>query len=98
MWEHVKGLKDKAEFLTTQTRRGIVIQTRNGSTADHHLAAVRLIEAGDQIEQRRFADAGAPNDRNECAGRERETQIGDHDPTAAVLLARPAALGRGYPT
>ena len=98
MRQHVKRLKDKAEFLPAQTRRGIVVETRHGMAADDHIAAVRLIEPGDQIEQRRFADTGVAHDRDELAGLECEVEICEHDAACAVSLAKPAALERGNDT
>jgi hypothetical protein len=74
MRQHVEGLEDEAHARAPQFGGGIVIEAGHGDAIDHdgRLArrGIRRIEAGDEIEQRRFADAGIAHDGDEFAGLE----------------------------
>jgi hypothetical protein len=81
--QHVEGLEDEAHAAAAQPGGGIVVQSGHRHAVDHDLAAVRRIEAGDQVEKGGFADAGFPHHGVEFAGREAVREMGQHG-TAAV--------------
>ena len=58
----MKGLKHEADGAAAQQRDGVVVQSREIHAVEQHAAGVGAIEAGQQIEQRRFADAGFAHD------------------------------------
>ena len=92
MGQHVKRLEHEPQFLPTQPRGGIVIQRRNRATVDDHVAAIGVVKAGDQVEQRGFADARIAHDRDKFPGQQREIELREHDAAMAVLLAQSAAF------
>src|SRR5207249_10738505 len=55
---------------------------------DADAASPRLVEPGDEIEQRRLAGAGRPHQRREAARRNIETQVGEDVDLLGVTLER----------
>ncbi len=55
-------LEDKSDRASTQQGDGIIVQCRKVDAIEQHTAGVGFIEAGQQIEQRRLADAGLAHD------------------------------------
>ncbi len=55
-------LEDKSDGAATQQGDGVIIQCREVDAIKQHSAGVGFIEAGQQIEQCRLADAGLAHD------------------------------------
>ncbi len=65
--QQVIALEDKAEMLAPQRRQRIVIQRGNRPAGNAVFAGARLIQAAENVHQRRFAGAGLPDDGDELA-------------------------------
>ena len=80
LWLSARSRRDKAR-PSVKSAAGVG-QIRNNDFTEPDLAAVGLIEAGDQMQQRAFAAAGFPGQRHALAGRDvkidaAQKQIGD---------------------
>ena len=62
--QNMKGLKDKADHAAPQQCGRVVIQGSEVDALEQHAAAIGSIESGQQIEQRRLADAGLAHHGN----------------------------------
>jgi len=60
--QNMEGLEDKADGTAPQQRRGVVVQRGKIDAFENHASAIGCIEARQQIEQRRLADAGLAHD------------------------------------
>ena len=69
MGQHVKGLEDEAQLVPAQTGQRVFIEPGVGAAVEGQRAAVGPVEAGDEVEQRGFADAGLTDDGHVFAGR-----------------------------
>src|ERR1700689_1640744 len=61
--QNMKGLKHKADGAPAQQRYLVIAQGSEVDALEQHAAAVGSIESGQQIEQRRLADAGLTHHR-----------------------------------
>ena len=55
--QHVECLEDEAIVVAPQERERVVVQARELMLVEENLPGIDRLEAGDDIEQRRFADA-----------------------------------------
>ena len=91
MRQQVKSLEHEAHALAAQQRARGVIERGEVDAVEHDRARVRHVESRDQVEQRRFADAGLAHDRDELAA------VDESSETVAQDLARAhAAVGFRY--
>ena len=71
----MKGLKHKTDAAAPQQRDGVIVEGRQiGRPRAHTRPVSGLIETGEQIEQRRLADAGLAHDGKILAGLEFEIE------------------------
>ncbi len=66
-WNQVKRLKDEAEDLIANRRQLVLGQVRDIQVIDANTPCGRLIEAGEDAQQRRFAAAAAAHDHDKLA-------------------------------
>ena len=64
----MERLEHEADALAAQHGQRVVVQRREVDAVDDDRAGVGALEAGDQVEQRRLADARLADDRDELAG------------------------------
>src|SRR5476649_1250029 len=95
MRQDVKCLEDEAELLPPKASGGVIVETRNYCTVDQHFTAVGLIEARDQVQQRRLADARIAHDRDELPRIECEVEVCQQHAACAVRLAQAATFECG---
>lgn len=67
MGQDVEGLKHEAVVAAPQARHRVVVQPLDRRGADPDAATVDRLQAGDAVEQRRFAYARLTDDRNALA-------------------------------
>src|SRR5699024_7765216 len=63
-----EGLEDERDPVAAQERLAVVVEPGDVDVVDVHAAPVGAVEAADEIEQRRLARAGAPDERDELTG------------------------------
>ena len=68
MRQHVKRLEDEAELVAPQARQRILVEPRVVAPVERQPPAVGPVEAGDEVEQRRLADARLADDGDVLAG------------------------------
>ena len=95
MRQDVEGLEHEAELLPAQARGGVVGEARDGCAVDQDVAAVGAFESGDQVEERRLADARVAHDRDEFARAEGEIESVENDAAAGVGLVEASAFQSG---
>jgi hypothetical protein len=62
MRQHMEGLKDEAHACRGAARQRVLIEPGVVDAVERQAPAVRPVQPGDQVEQRRFADAGFADD------------------------------------
>src|SRR4051812_6372865 len=65
--EQVMKLKDEPDIGVAKTRELVVGHRREVEIADADRARVRPVEAAEEMKERRFPDAGGPDDREHLA-------------------------------
>lgn len=82
----MKRLEDETEPVAAQACESILIEVPVVDAIQNEPAAVRTVESGDEIEQRRLADAGFADDRHILARVQLERHLAQN--LAAIELAR----------
>lgn len=62
--QDVKGLKDKAELMTANEGKLIIVKAINASAGEHDAPLINAIQTGNAIEQAGLATARLANDGN----------------------------------
>jgi hypothetical protein len=87
--DEVEGLEDEADLLGPQVAQSVVAERRDVGVADPDAPGGRVVEAADQVEERRLPGAGGPRDGEELARLDgkRDAAQGGHDraPEGVVL-------------
>jgi len=73
----------------------VVVELLDRAAVEHHAAAIRAIEPGDKVEQRRFADTRVAHDRDELTRGKREIELREHDAAGAVPFVQATAFESG---
>jgi len=60
----VEGLEHEAHAFGAQARTPVLVQRRQVGTREGYASGSRLIEPGQQRQQRRFTRTGGPDDGN----------------------------------
>ena len=78
-----KAWNTKPIVLAAQQRERVVVERRELAVPRRRrVPASGALEPGDEVEQRRLADAGLAEDRDQLAGRDRERDVVEHDARA----------------
>ncbi len=85
--QHVKRLEHESHPLAAKAGERVVVERREIGAVDEDLAAVGPVESGDEVEQRRLADAGLAHDADELATCDLEVE--------APQYGQPARAGEG---
>ena len=83
--QQVEELEDEADLVAPDPRQVVVGQAAERFAVDADLAGGRAIEAADQVEQRRLAGAGRPDDRDHLAARDRQRDVVERDDVALAF-------------
>jgi 16S rRNA (cytidine1402-2'-O)-methyltransferase len=62
--QKIEELKNEADFVAAYVRQGVIGELAELRAVDRDLAGSRVIEAADQVEERRFSRAGRAHDPN----------------------------------
>src|SRR5262249_21935910 len=82
----VVELENEADVALAPLRQRAVAEARGVGAVHAHLAAARLVEAADQIEQRGLAASRGAHERHVFAFRDREREPGENRDLLAVAL------------
>ncbi len=93
--DEVEELEDEAELLAAQLRQALVVERRHLDAVDPGLAAGRLVEAGEQVHQRRLAGSGGADDRGQLTGREVEGDAAERVDGGLALAEAAAQVAAG---
>ena len=74
----MERLEDEAEPPPADCRKFLVAEAAQAAAVQEHLALVRRVEPGAQVEQRRLADAGFPDQHHALAGLDRKVHVAQH--------------------
>ena len=86
----VVELEDEADVRARQSASSASESLRDVLAVDQQLARIGLVDAGDEVEQRRLARSRGPHERDEVALGDGERDVEEH---RHVLAAAPVALG-----
>src|SRR6185436_19924550 len=70
--DEVEGLEDVAEEVAAEVDEPVERRFGDVASGDLDRAAVRLVDAADEVQQSRLAAAGRPRERRELAARDLE--------------------------
>ena len=87
----MEGLEDKADMPGARRGAAVLVQRRELDAIEPDRALARLVEAGEQRDQRGLAGAGGPDHGDGLAGRDLEADVvqdGQHSLGAGNLLAQ----------
>jgi len=76
--QEVEGLEDEADLLGAEFRPPILGHLEDVLTVEENSTGARLVESGEQSEQRRLATAGRADDGYERLRLDFEVQVGQH--------------------
>src|ERR671939_211554 len=77
--QQIEELEDESNLVAPHSRQLIVGETAERSAVDEDVAGSRAIEAADEIEERRLARAGGPDDRDHLAAWNADGHIAQGD-------------------
>ncbi len=87
--QHVECLEHETDGAPAQQRGRIIVELREVLALENHASRIGPIEPGEQIEQRRLADARLAHDRKVLAGTQREIDpLEDRRPIGPIALAQ----------
>ena len=86
--QQVEGLEDEPDLVAAQLGQAGVVEPGELGAVERHRAARRLVEAGEQVHERRLPRTRRPHDRGERAGGKP-----DADPTQRVDPRFAGAVG-----
>ena len=81
----MERLEDEAVMVASQPRERVVVQARELVAAKEDLPLIHRLEAGDGVEQRRFADARVADHGDVLARGELERHPVQHGSSAVAL-------------
>ena len=82
----MEGLEDEAQLVAAQTGQRVFVESRVVAAVEREPPAIGPVESGDQVEQRRLADAGFADDGDVFARLQAQRDVPQDD--AAIELAR----------
>ena len=82
----VEKLKDKADMIATKQGSFLLAKGIQADAVDAHLAAVRQVDAADQVEQRGLARTAAADDDDVQGVLQHQVEIAEDRPDAFALL------------
>ena len=73
--QQVVCLENETHARATQPRAGFFVETREIAALEQEFTRIGNVQPGDQVQQRRLANAGLADDRDVFAGDERQRDV-----------------------